>query len=302
MNFSVVPDNDMRSRSMKTDLSWSTCRRGALSLIVCATAWASAAVPAQAAGSIPWRTNLQTASNAAVSANKPLLIEFWAAWCPPCKVMDAEVYTDAGVITGMAKVLPVRIDVDKQDSLARKYDVASMPTLIFADSYGNELFRFFGTINVATMIQLLEELPGDVRNINRLAQIIARDKDNFAALESLGRELKTAGLFRSSNVYYGRATRVRTAPKDARTRGEILVAMGHNHLELKEFREAADMFGRYLEDFNGGPAEPEAMLGLGRALLFQNKRADAKRALQTLTSRYKTGPIYNEAVSLLASL
>ena len=44
------------------------------------------------------------------------------------------------------------------------------------------------------------------------------------------------------------------------------------------------------------------MLGLGRALLFQNKRADAKRTLQTLTGRYKAGPIYNEAMRLLAGL
>jgi hypothetical protein len=177
-----------------------------------------------------------------------------------------------------------------------------MPMLVFADSYGNELFRFTGILTVQTLLQLLQELPGDVTNINYLSRILAEDVDNFAALESLGRELKAAGLFRSSNVYYTRATRVRTVPEQAGRRGDILIAMGHNHLEVKEFREAARVFERYLADVRGGPAEPEAMLGLGRALLFQNKRSEAKRTLQTLTGRHKTGPIYNEAVRLLASL
>lgn len=278
-------------------------------LIACAVAWAGTAslsgqgaVQAEAVRDIPWQTNLQKASTAAVPENKPMLIEFWATWCPPCKVMDAEVYTDAGVKKAMTKVLPVRIDVDKQDAVARRYDVASMPTLVFADSYGNELFRFTGTVTVDTMIQLLHELPGDVTSINELARIIAKDKDNFAALDGLGRELRAASLFRSSNVYYGRAVRVRTAPAEAGRRGDILIAMGHNHLEVKEFGEAAKVFQRYLDDFRGGRAEPEAMLGLGRALLYQNKRDEAKRSLQTLTGRHRAGTAYNEAVRLLASL
>lgn len=258
--------------------------------------------PCEGMAAVNWETNVERGSAAALKANKPLLLEFWADWCPPCLVMDAEVYTNVSVIEAMTKVLPVRIDVDKQPAMTRKYELTGMPMLVFADSYGNELFRFTGILTVPTLLQLLQELPGDVTNINQLTRILAKDKDNFAALESLGRELKAAGLFRSSNVYYGRATRVRTLPEEAGKRGDILIAMGHNHLELKEFREAARVFERYLADFRGGPAEPEAMLGLGRALLFQNKRPEAKRTLQTLTGRYKSGPIYTEAMRLLASL
>jgi thiol-disulfide isomerase/thioredoxin len=258
--------------------------------------------PCDGVAAVNWETSLERGSAAALKANKPMLIEFWANWCPPCLVMDAEVYTDASVMEAMTKVVPVRIDVDKQPPVARKYELTGMPMLVFADSYGNELFRFTGTITAPTMIQLLEEFPGDVTSFNRLAQVLARDQNNFAALASLGRELKAAGLFRSSNEYYGRAMRGRTVPEQAGARGDILIAMGHNHLELKEFREAGNVFERYLEDFGGGPAEPEAMLGLGRALLFQNKRADAKRTLQTLTNRHKTGPAYSEAVRLLAGL
>ena len=94
----------------------------------------------EAVRDISWQTNLQKASARALSASTPILIEFWANWCPPCLVMDAEVYTNASVIQAMTKVLPVRIDVDKQPAMTRKYELTGRPMLVFADSYGNELY------------------------------------------------------------------------------------------------------------------------------------------------------------------
>jgi len=41
--------------------------------------------------------------------------------------MDAEVYTNASVIQAMTKMVPVRIDVDKQPLIARKYELTGMP-------------------------------------------------------------------------------------------------------------------------------------------------------------------------------
>jgi thioredoxin-like negative regulator of GroEL len=274
----------------------------ARTLVTCAVAYAAAGAATGAAGDIAWQTNLRTASAAARAVNKPMLIEFWAVWCPPCKVMDEQVYPNAAVKEAMSKVMPVRIDVDKQESVARQYDIASMPTLIVADSYGTELFRFTGNVSAETMTELLKELPADITNINRLTQIVARDKDNAAALESLGRELKAAKLFRASNQYFERAMRVRARAGQESRRGEILIAMGQNQHELKQFREAGESFERYLREFSGGPGEPDAMLGLARALVFQNKRADARRTLQMLTARYKTGPAHDQAVRLLGTL
>ena len=243
--------------------------RALLTCVFCA----AVVVVVRSEGDIPWRTNVRTASAAAVPANKPMLIEFWAVWCPPCKVMDEEVYTNAAVKEMMTKVLPVRIDVDTQESVVRQYGIASMPTLIFADSYGNELFRFTGNVSADTMTKLLDELPGDVTGINRLMPIIAKEKDNFAALEGLGRELKRVKLFRASNRYYDRAMRVRAPADQAVTRGDILVAMGENHLELKEYRDAEECFTRYLKEFRGGPQEARAARGLARARITSRRPA-----------------------------
>lgn len=256
---------------------------------------------ASAQGEIPWQTDVERASAAAVRSNRPMLLEFWADWCPPCKVMDEEVYTETIVIRAMDRLVPVKINVDQQDTVARKYDLAGMPTLVFTDSYGNELFRFTGLINATTMVQLLQELPDDVTPINRLTQAISKNKNDFAALDALGRTLRESRLYRSSNTYYGRALKLRPSRDPEGHRGRILMAMGQNHLELREFTEAASVFDRYLKEVPGGPAEAEAMLGLGRAQLSQNKRAEATRTLRALTNKYTSGPISVEASRLLAN-
>jgi thioredoxin-like negative regulator of GroEL len=197
---------------------------------------------AAAADTIEWETRLDRGRGAALAANRPMLLEFWAAWCAPCKVMDAQVYSDPRVAAAMRKVLPVRLDVDLEQTLSRKYDVQGTPTLIFTDSRGNELFRYQGLLLIDQMLQLLEALPGDVTRINVLAAALEKDENDFAALEGLGRELRAAALYRASNQYYQRALRTSSARQRAQARAGILREIGRNYQALQQPEEAAKAF------------------------------------------------------------
>jgi thioredoxin-like negative regulator of GroEL len=252
--------------------------------------------------SIPWRSSVEEGSAAAKETDKLILVEFWAAWCAPCRTMDAEVYSNDEVATAMSKIVPVRIDFDKKQGVVRKYRIEGVPTVMITDSAGNELFRFVGLLSADTMIRLLRELPDEVTEINRLGQLLARDEKNVAALEAMGQELRAAGLYRASNEYYGKAVRSSGGQEDEARRADMLLAMGLNHLELNEAGEAVKVFEKHLKDFAGTPSEAEAMLGLGHALVRQNKKDKAKQILETLIGRYPSGPIYDQAVQLLRGL
>lgn len=75
---------------------------------------------------------------------KTVLVDFWADWCMPCKMM-------APILNDLASDIPdgsyvAKLDVDKNQSTAQKYNVRSIPTLIlFKD--GKEVNRFVGVKN-----------------------------------------------------------------------------------------------------------------------------------------------------------
>lgn len=249
--------------------------------------------------SIEWYTRIGPARVAALDANRPMLLEFWAAWCAPCKVMDQQVYADARVAEAMKRVIPLRVDMDAQALLARQYEVATIPTLVFADSHGNELFRHAGILDVDRMVQLLHELPGDVSQINQLSARIAANAKDAAALEAMGAALHEARLYGASTRYYDRALRAAGSGRRP-DKAPILAAIGQNHLRILAFDEAAAVFERYLRDFAGGVAEPDAMLGLGEARLAQGRDDEARRVLTTLVARHPASPAAATAGALIA--
>ena len=63
-----------------------------------------------------------------ISARVPVLIDFWAPWCPPCRVAGPIVKKVAADLKGKALVL--KVDVDQQPALAAEFGVRAIPTFI----------------------------------------------------------------------------------------------------------------------------------------------------------------------------
>ena len=64
-----------------------------------------------------------------VDSDKPVLVDFWAEWCGPCKMIGPILDQLSGEIEGHAKV--VKVNVDEARELAGKYNVRSIPLLLF---------------------------------------------------------------------------------------------------------------------------------------------------------------------------
>ena len=73
--------------------------------------------------------------------NKVVLVDFWATWCAPCRMMAPVLNDVASELTGNSLV--GKINIEQHQSLAQKFKVRSIPTLILFKN-GTEINRFVG--------------------------------------------------------------------------------------------------------------------------------------------------------------
>ena len=106
--------------------------------------------------SVEWLTYRQ-ALNKGRDEKKPVLIHFTADWCKWCEKMKKETYTDPAVIRYMAEHMSVTmVDTEDVPSLARKYNVSSLPTLWFLDAEGQPLTAVPGYLGPEKLLRIME--------------------------------------------------------------------------------------------------------------------------------------------------
>jgi len=99
-------------------------------------------------------TNVTEFNEEVLKSDKPALVDFWAPWCGPCKMVAPEVEAIAKNFEGRAVV--AKVNVDEQQDLASHYNVMSIPTLVVFKA-GSEVGRITGYRPQKDIADILEK-------------------------------------------------------------------------------------------------------------------------------------------------
>lgn len=269
--------------------------RSILAILIIAFALTSAG----SAQEINWLKSYDDAQKIARETGKPIMLDFTASWCKPCKLMDQLFWVRPDIVKVSEKFISIKVDMDSNFTLKRKYGVNAIPNVIFTDPWGRRLLSVTG-FNDGTdekFFDRLSVLPLDFHLIKNEGNLLKDNKEDLSAV------MKVADYYHARNFYYlsidlyKRALKLETDPLK---RESTMIRVGFNYLRSDEPDEALDVFGKIRKEFPQSKDTDGVIYGQIYAYHLKNKAKDAQKLLTQLKTSFPDSKMIAEAEKTLA--
>jgi putative thioredoxin len=230
------------------------------------------------------------------SRRQPVLVDFWAEWCGPCKQLAPVL--EKVVRAAKGKVKLVKMDIDKHPSIPGQLGVQSIPA-VFAFVNGQPVDGFLGALPESQVTAFVERITRDriggaekdllkaadaalakadaAGAADLYAEVLAEDSSNVAAIAGLARSYVLTGA-----IEQARQT-LALVPEAKRT--DSAVAAARAALEVAEQAQSVGPIGELEQKVLANPLDHQARFDLAVALNGKGRRQEAVDALLEIVKR-----------------
>lgn len=247
---------------------------------------------------IDWLKDYNEAIKIARAAGKPVILDFTADWCGPCKKMDREFWTRTDVIEISGDFVCVKVHYDQNPTVANKYGVRAIPTVVMTDSWGLGLnfHRGFASNAGKDIIEKLGFVPKNFGEIKDAGNLLVTDKNNIAALTKIAEFYQQRKFYFQSNEFYNRLLNLENNPQQ---RENLMLNIGYNNLRVGLTDEAKTIFDKFQKEF---PKSPQADMAIYGALLACERKGEfpeARKMFDLLKAKFPKSSLIPKAEQVL---
>jgi putative thioredoxin len=230
------------------------------------------------------------------SKNQPVLVDFWAPWCGPCKQLTP--ILEKAIRAAKGKVKLVKMNIDEHPAIPGQMGIQSIPAVI-AFANGQPADGFLGALPESQVVAFLERLTkdrigGEEKDLLKAADAALADGDPAGAAELYANLLAQdptnvhglAGLARcyieTGAIEQAKQTLAMVPEAKAK---EASVAAARAALELAEQAKSVGPIADLEQKVAGNPADPQARFDLAVALNSKGRRLEAVDHLLEIVRR-----------------